>query len=93
MFNTPYWCGKFELLKNQENEELIKIYSKVIELMWKYGDEAVVNVVDVTILEKLSDDINVWNRFGKYITNDFKEYINKDLIRSNIAMCHVAPIE
>ena len=83
----------FELLKKQENEELIKIYSKVIELMWKYGDEAVVNVVDVTILEKLSDDINVWNRFGKYITNDFKEYINKDLIRSNIAMCHVAPIE
>jgi hypothetical protein len=67
----------FELLKNQENEDLIKIYSKVIELMWKYGDEAVVNVVDVTILEKLSDDINVWNRFGKYITNDFKEYIYK----------------
>ena len=83
----------FELLKNQGNEELIKIYSKVVELMWKYGDEAVVNVVDVTILEKLSDDITVWNRFGKYITNDFKEYINKDLIRSNIAMCHVAPIE
>lgn len=83
----------FELLKNKGNEELIKVYSKVIELMWKYGEDPVVNVVDVTLLERLSDDKEVWNDFGKYISADFKEYINKDLIRKNIAMGGVLPIE
>ncbi len=83
----------FELLKNKGNEELIKVYSKVIELMWRYGEDPVVNVVDVTLLERLSDDKEVWNDFGKYISADFKEYINKDLIRKNIAMGGVLPIE
>ena len=83
----------FELLKNKGNEELIKVYSKVIELMWKYGEDPVVNVVDVIFIERLSDDKEVWNEFGEYISDDFKEYINKDLIRNNIAMGGVLPIE
>ncbi len=68
----------FELLKNKGNEELIKIYSKVIELMWKYGEDPVVNVVNATLLERLSDDKDVWNSLGKYISDDFKQYINKE---------------
>ena len=83
----------FELLKNKRDEQLIRIYSKVIELMWKYGEDPVVNVVEVTLLERLSDDLDVWNGLGKYISEEFKEYINKDLIRSNVAMGCVAPIE
>ena len=83
----------YELLLKNEDELLIEIYSKAIELMWKYGTEEVVNVVDVTILERLSDDINVWNRLGKYISEEFKEYINHDLLKTNIAMCGVRPME
>ena len=40
--------------------------------MWIHGDEAVVNVVDVTILERLSDDKETWEKFGTYVTNDFR---------------------
>ena len=60
--------------------------------MWRYGDEAVKNVVDVTLLERLSDDEAVWLSFGKYISDDFKEYINEELLKDNIAMFHVGKL-
>ena len=70
-----------ELLKqSDENAVLIQIYCKVIELMWIHGDEAVVNVVDVTILERLSYDRETWDKFGTYVTNDFRQYINNDVL-------------
>ena len=47
------------------------------------GDESVKNVVDVTILERLSDDHVIWQRFGKEISPAFKRYINEDLLKSN----------
>ena len=76
-----------ELLKHcDKNAALIEIYCKVIELMWARGDEAVVNVVDVTILEHLSDDSELWQRFGTYLTNDFKKYINNDVLTNNLMM-------
>jgi len=83
----------FSLLQSKSESKYISIYSKVVELMWRYGDETVKNVVDVTLLERLSDDRCVWNTFGKYISNDFKTYINNELLRCNIAMCGVLPIE
>jgi hypothetical protein len=52
----------------------------MIELMWAHGDDSVVNVVDVTILERLSDEQERWKRFGTYLTNDFKQYINNDVL-------------
>ena len=58
----------------------------------RYGDEAVKNVVDVTLLERLSDDEAVWLSFGKYISDDFKEYINEELLKDNIAMFHVGKL-
>ncbi len=82
----------FELLQKNEDMALIDIYSKMIELMWKYGSDEVVNVVNITILERLSDDTIVWNRFGEHISIEFKNYINDDLLRSNIAMCGVKPM-
>lgn len=60
---------------------------------WKYGDDSVRNVVDVTLLERLSDSKEGWQRFGKYISEDFKNYINVELLCNNIAMCGVSPIE
>lgn len=83
----------FDLLQKNEDVLLIEIYCKVIELMWKYGTDEVVNVVDVTLLERLSDDVTVWNRLGEHISAEFKEYINNDLLRTNVAMCGVLPMK
>ena len=68
-----------ELLKQNNLCDYVEIYCRTIELMWRYGDEAVKNVVDVTLLERLSDDEAVWCGFGKYISDDFKKYINEEL--------------
>ena len=66
----------FDLLKyHAERIADIEMYCKTIELMWKNGDDTVVNVVDVTILERLSDEECVWQRFGTFISDEFREYI------------------
>lgn len=39
------------------------------------------------------DDVIVWNRLGEYISVEFKEYINNDLLRTNVAMCGVLPMK
>lgn len=54
--------------------------------MWKQGDDEIVNVVDVTILEGLSQEDESWQRFGKYISKEFIEYINFDLWCGNPMM-------
>ena len=82
-----------ELLKQHNFCDYVEIYCRTIELMWRYGDEAVKNVVDVTLLERLSDDVAVWLSFGKYISDDFKEYINEELLKDNIAMFHVGKLQ
>ena len=79
----------FELLKTNRDDQLIIKYCTVIEQMWQNGDESVKNVVDVTILEKLSDNSEVWQNFGQYISSDFKRYINEELLKANCAMWHV----
>jgi len=82
----------FDLLKNNNDSEQIKKFVGFIEYMWLKGDESVRNVVDVTILERLSDDKDVWNNLSTYISEEFKDYINKDLLSQNCAMWHVEPI-
>lgn len=66
-----------ELLKDNTQNELIKIYCGTIEEMWRMGDDAVKNVVEVTVLEYMATS-DVWQTFGKYITDEFKKYINND---------------
>lgn len=78
----------FELLKENRDKDLILKYCDFIELMWCEGDEYVVNVVDVTILERLSDDEAVWKQFGTYISEEFKRYINEEQIPNNLMMPH-----
>ena len=78
----------FELLKENRDKDLILKYCDFIELMWREGDEYVVNVVDVTILERLSDDEAIWKQFGTYISEEFKKYINEEQIPNNLMMPH-----
>lgn len=78
-----------DLLQKNEAGNKVSSYCRFIEEMWKNGTDDVVNIVNVTIVERLSDDETVWIRFGKNISNEFKLYINDNLIKSNIAMCGV----
>lgn len=77
----------FELLKQNTDIVEIKKYCSFIENMWRNGTDDVVNIVGVTILERLSDDSDVWKNFGRYISNDFIRYINTDLLLNN-SMIH-----
>ena len=82
-----------ELLERDSADPAISTYTGFVERMWQEGDESVRNVVDVTILERLSDDKKVWNRFGKFISDEFKNYINTEWIRNNIAISGIAPLK
>ena len=82
----------FDLLKSNDDLNRIQKYVKFIEHMWSQGDEAVRNVVDVTILERLSDDADVWRSLGKYISASLREHINGELLLQNYLMHHVKPI-
>jgi len=75
-----------ELLRGNQRKSIIQEYCNVIETMWKTGDDGTVNVVDVTILERLSDDPELWARFGQYLSDEFKQYINDEVIPGNIMM-------
>ncbi len=82
-----------ELLKNSENVAKIKVYCTLIELMWKKGETSIVNVVNVSILESISDCEYIWNEFGKFISEEFKTYINEDVLTFNIAMGGVSKLQ
>ena len=79
-----------EMISHDGDKNMISKYCSFIEDMWLNGDDDVVNIVDVTILERLSDDENVWNIFGKYISNDFIRYINTEAIPENAMMWQVS---
>ena len=51
---------------------MVKFYSEAVEEMWNKGDETVVNAAEATTLEYLTDDVEVWQRFGRYISLDFR---------------------
>lgn len=75
-----------ELLRWNKQVELIMEYCNLIEDMWLDGNDDVINVVNVTILERLSDDDKIWYRFGNYISDEFKRYINEEQIPNNLMM-------
>jgi len=70
-------------------DQWIERFCTFVESMWRDGDEELRNVVDVTILELLSDDRFIWSRFGGHISEAFKAYINGELLHTNVAMQHV----
>lgn len=71
------------LMHRNHDTEKIKIYCAFIEKMWSHGTADVQNIVEVTILERLSDEENVWFRFGENISSQFKQYINDCVIQEN----------
>ncbi len=60
------------------NIEKTKLYCNFIEKMWRYGDDEVLNILFLSILDPLSDVSIIWQGFGKHISNDFKNDINSD---------------
>ena len=53
-------------------------YCNVIETMWNTGDEEIRNVVWVTVLERLTDVPELWQRFGCCISRQFLQFINTE---------------
>lgn len=82
-----------ELLNEYKDLDTIKRYCNFIEYMWRKGDSYVVNIFDVTIAENLSDYKTTWTRFGKNISNELIEYINKTLLVKNILMINKPPLD
>ncbi|MBQ2803712.1 MAG: hypothetical protein IJF07_07425 [Lachnospiraceae bacterium] len=81
------------LLKHPADREImLQVYCRAIEVMWKKGCDEVVNVVDVTILERLSDEEDVWQKFGAYISGEFRDYINGEVLQTNLMMGGVSPL-
>lgn len=75
-------CITFPLLDALRNDqtELIKKYCAVIEMLWKEGDSDILNVLEVTILEHLTDDPVCWQKFGKFISSKFRKWVNQEII-------------
>lgn len=72
-----------------DRQRTAQMYCEAIEVMWKNGDKEVKNVVEITILERLSDEERVWERFGMFISDEFKNYINKEVLPTNLMMAGV----
>ena len=69
------------------DKDKFRRYCELIEELWHYGDDEVQNIIDVTILEDLNTgDLEVWKGLGEYFGEDFKQYINNELIHTNIVM-------
>ncbi len=71
------------LLRSNTDKPTIQKYCSFIERMYAMGDEDVKNVVDVTIVEQLSDEELIWFRFGTYLSNDFIREINTVILPQN----------
>lgn len=69
------------------DKDKFRQYCDLIEELWHYGDDDVQNIIDVTILEDLNNgELEIWKGLGDYFSEDFKHYINDELIHTNIAM-------
>ncbi|GKX66346.1 hypothetical protein rsdtw13_16040 [Clostridium sp. TW13] len=61
------------MLKENEDIETIRRYIDFIEYMYKTGDEAVQNIVVVTILEYLGDDKDVLANAFNFFSDDIRK--------------------
>ena len=68
------------LLEENRDRSAIEKYCDFIEGMWFQGDTDARNIVEVTIIERLTDDPLVWRRFGQYITKEFRWKINDSIL-------------
>ncbi|MCI8417518.1 MAG: hypothetical protein HFI33_08520 [Lachnospiraceae bacterium] len=83
----------FELLRKKGSCELIRNYCNAMEQMWREGDQEVMDALEMTILEHLSEDEVIWQRFGTYVSEDFRNYINEEVLEGNIMMSGVERLQ
>lgn len=69
------------LLKRNEREDLIRKYCCFVEEMCFQGDPVVRGVVDMSVLDDLSGDREVWQNFGTHISDKFRDYINDEVLK------------
>lgn len=73
------------LLKENSNKAMIRKYCDFMELIWREGDDRVINAMGVTVTESLvSESEDVWIRFGHYLSGPFRDYINKKSVPGNV---------
>lgn len=77
----------------QNDTEKIKAYCSCIEHLWRVGDKDVLNVIEVSLLECLTDYSEIWQCFGRYISDDFKRYINAEYIPYNRYWLNIEPLK
>ena len=66
---------------------------RLLERMWLEGDETVRNVLDVTILERLSDEEPLWQAVGRQVSPEFRYIVNRVIMPNNGMFAHVKPME
>ena len=72
--------------KVDSESETFRKYCSLIQSLWKNGDDDVRNVIDVTILESISDHERMWKVFSRHISQEFIDYINDEVLTENILM-------
>ena len=60
--------------------ETFRKYCMLIQSLWENGDDEVRSVIDVTILESISNHERMWKAFGRYISQEFIDYINNAVL-------------
>lgn len=68
------------LLEEDADGPTIERYCTFIEDMWFHGDSDTKNIVEVTIIERLTDEPRVWLRFGQRISKEFRWKVNDDIL-------------
>lgn len=68
-----------EALRDDDSGRIAK-HCGIVEILWQEGDPEIRNVLEVTILERLSDDAMLWKRFGSAISPAFRDWINREIV-------------
>ncbi len=66
-----------DLIRKSSEYERLSLYFKTVELMWKYGNTDIMNVLEVTVLENLNYEDEIWESFCKEYTGEFADYLSR----------------
>lgn len=83
----------YHLLKCLETGTDAASCLRLLERMWLEGDEAVRNVLDVTILERLSYEDHIWQAVGRQGSPEFRDIVNRVIMPNNDMFANVKPME
>lgn len=93
---TDFWYGYLDvdfsrtlitLLEEWKNHPLIWKYTAFLELVWRTRDPHMLNALSVTAIEALGClGDPVWTRFGYYLSDEFRAWINDFSIQGNVML-------